>query len=101
MLSEINYRRLMIGTFEVTNEERLLHELGEEYHRRTEAFDQMVCYSRNERGIALPVSHDERRACNLNADRIETELLKRARDEGLPIGRSALRRAIQKAAPSH
>jgi hypothetical protein len=100
MLSESEYRQRMLGTFVVTKEERLLHELGVEYHRRTEAFDQMACAYRNERGIAIPVSREERRACNLNADRIESELLDRAREEGLTISRHELRRAIQDAAPA-
>jgi hypothetical protein len=99
MLSEIDYRWLMVGTFEITKEDRLLYDLGVEYHRRTEAFDQMVCAHRNERGIAIPVYREERRACNLNAARIESELLDRARDDGLAISRHDLRRAIQKAAP--
>lgn len=93
------WRAEMMGSFEESVEERYIRKLGEEYHRRTEAFDQTVCEFRNERGIAIPIDRHERRACNANADRIESELLGRARDEGISISRAELRRAIQDAAP--
>jgi hypothetical protein len=98
-MNEALWRAELINSFNVSTEERRLRELGEEYHRRTEAFDLMTCAHRNERGIAVPISREERRACNLNAYEVETDLLARARDEGIAVGRHGLRRAIQDAAP--
>ena len=51
-----------------------LRKLVEEYHQRTEAFDQLHCKARNARGIAIPGNSEEWRLCNENARMVNKEL---------------------------
>jgi hypothetical protein len=88
-----------LGAFLPSQKDRYLHDFATEYHRVTEAFDREVCRCRNERGIAIPADRDERRACSQNAADIEREIMDRIHQQGLPITRAELRRAIQDAAP--
>ena len=55
-------------------QEKQLRELAREYHERTERFDQIHCKGRDKRGIAIPVTFDERSACTKNAMRVRGEL---------------------------
>lgn len=58
-------------------------ELWAQYDRNTEAFDQAICQFKNERGVAMPVHEDERRACNANARRCRDEMLRDAVRRGV------------------
>jgi hypothetical protein len=79
--------------------ERLLHQLGQEYHATCEAYDQTVCRHRTRRGTAMPGNSDERRAITANAHRVRRQLLDRIAREGHDISWQELDRAIQDAAP--
>lgn len=65
-----------------TREESVLRHMAREYHERTEAFDQLHCRARDERGIAIPVG-EERAACERNARMVKTELMRRCYDQGI------------------
>lgn len=52
--------------------------LAREYHERTEAFDQLHCHARNEKGFAVPRG-EEWVICNRNARVVWAELAEKAR----------------------
>ncbi len=78
--------------FTETKEEAALRHLAREYHERTEAFDQLHCLARNERGIAIPVG-GERVVCTCHALEVRAELANRAL--ALGFGTLAFTMAIQ------
>ena len=51
-----------------------MRQLAEHYVDETEAYDSLVCTGRSERGVAIPVSYDERRSCRIYADTLKQEL---------------------------
>lgn len=57
-----------------TPHDEKLRKLAEEYHELTEAFDQLHCQHKNERGIAIPETPKERMACEQHARRVWRKL---------------------------
>lgn len=62
---------------------------AEEYERRCESFDRLVCSSVNERGIAMPTNCHERGLINSNAKKVMAEILHK-----YPITFSEFREAL-------
>lgn len=54
-----------------------LRDFALEYHRKTEDFDRRRCRCRNKRGIALPLSVEERADCNSNALKVRRDLIRK------------------------
>lgn len=86
------FSALLYEYFTPTEKDSRLYELAKQYHAETEAYDQFVCTSRNERGIAIPVNSYELRLINRNALKIRERLLKDNPD----IARTELNRAIRR-----
>jgi hypothetical protein len=59
-----------------TKEEIRLRELAEEYHRRTEAYDRLVCSGPIHNGAIMPASGVESAAISRNAQAVRDDLFK-------------------------
>lgn len=80
----------MLGSFELTPHDKLLHELAVEYHQRTEAYDRTVCSGPIGRDGIMPATARETALVNRNALHVLKELTQRAGGD-----REGLRRAIR------
>lgn len=83
----------MMGTFEESEEERLLRKLATEYHRRCESYDRTVCSGMRD-GIAMPTNGRELGEINRHAHKVWSELSLIADANGL--SKERLLRAIQR-----
>ncbi len=61
------FRREYLGEFEPSDREKILYQFALDYENLCESFDQLVCQYKNKRGIAMPVTSDERESVNKNA----------------------------------
>lgn len=73
----------LFGTFEIAPDFRQAVDLWLDYYTSTESFDRAVCYARNERGIAIPITGDEIRACTRHARRVMERVTRRANELGI------------------
>jgi hypothetical protein len=72
-----------------------LTEYGLHYHRRCETYDQDICNAVNERGIAIPITHDEQRSVNHNARMVMNELAEELVIAGLATQSNKLTRMYE------
>jgi hypothetical protein len=73
-----------LGTFELTEQDKYLHSLAEEYHTRCEDYDRTVCTGQVGRDGILPATNWEVRQINLNALAVLKEIQGRAyRERGI------------------
>lgn len=79
--------------WEEDEREKLLRQLAEEYHKRTEAFDQRVC-SGKRNGVTIPANGRERAEISRNARQVRDELLMQG--QGYRITLIELTKAIQR-----
>ena len=90
------FRKQYMNEFTETERDRMLRELGEEYHRRCDAFDVRVCTGRTERGISVPIDATERFLMNQNVGRVLRDVKEKAAQCG--FSNHELYQAIQRAA---
>lgn len=70
---------------EVSAEEKAAYKLAEEYHRRTEAYDRLVCSGPIGRdGGIMPANGYQRHLVNANARLVLAELVAEAARQGIP-----------------
>lgn len=91
----LSFQRELLGTWTQIPAEQRLHDLAREYHERTEHFDRTHCQFKNERGIAIPITTEERGNCNTHATWLKTELEKEAAHLG--FSKEQWRKAIANA----
>lgn len=77
-LTAEQYRALFYGEFSIEAKERELMDLAEEYDRRTELYDRMVCTGPIGLDGIMPATHAERAAINRHARQVRRELVDRA-----------------------
>lgn len=61
---------MYLCTFEWSDEDFAAQRLAERYETECESFDMTVCRNRNDRGVAIPVTHGELAAVNRNAIKV-------------------------------
>lgn len=61
---------MYLCAFEPSHEGIAAKKLADRYESECESFDMIVCKHRNDRGVAIPVTHDELAAVNKNAIRV-------------------------------
>jgi len=91
---ERDFRKEYVGVWKPTPKDRYLHDLAEEYHRRTEEYDKMVCTGPMGRHGVLPANGIERGKIERNALELLRELQYRAVRQCGATGRE-VREAIQ------
>ena len=84
--------QFLYGEFSYDEKDQGLHELAQQYLEETEAYDQLICSVKNDRGVAIPVDNHEFRLINKNALKVRNRLLK----DNPSIHPSELHRVINK-----
>lgn len=65
---------MYLCTFKRSDEEIAAQRLAERYETECESFDKIICRHRNDRGVAIPVTHGELVAVNKNAIKVWREI---------------------------
>lgn len=78
----MTFQQEYLCTFWDSVGEFTLKELARLYHQRTDEWDELICTGRNERGVAIPVTADQRRLVDQNAKRVYSELKQKAQALG-------------------
>ena len=74
----MNFENMYLGRFEVDDEQKLLYDLAEEYHTRTEAYDRSICTGPiGHGGGILPDNREEYIRINRNALEVKKDILQR------------------------
>jgi len=101
-LTHEQHRALFQGEFSIEARDRVLVELADEFHLRTEAFDRTICTGPMTRDGVMPANHREGAVINANAQRIRRELVARAIQAGFTEAqfKEAMMHSIRRAAPA-
>lgn len=102
VLTHEQHRALFQGEFSIEARDRVLVELADEFHRRTEAFDRTVCTGPMTQNGVMPANHREGAVINANAQRIRRELVDRAVQAGFTEAqfKEAMMHSIRRGAPA-
>ena len=74
---------MYLCTFEWSDEDFAAQRLAERYETECESFDRIVCRHRNDRGVAIPVTHVELAAVNKNALKLWREIKQECEINGI------------------
>lgn len=91
----MDFGKQFMGTFEISEKDRFLYDLAQQYHERCEAYDQTVCTGRRD-GIAIPRDSEQLGLINRHALQVRRELLQQVLAKGLT--KNDFIRAIQRKA---
>lgn len=93
---------LFYGKFSIEGRDRVLVQLADEYHQRTEAFDRTVCTGPMGHDGIMPANHRQLALINANAQRIRRELVDRAVQAGFTEAqfKEAMMHSIRRGAPA-
>ncbi len=78
----------------LTEQDRKVRELAEQYHRDTEGYDRAVCTGPIKEGVIWPATIEQMRLINRNALQRWKEVMKLAEQHG--ISRRIMQRAISR-----
>lgn len=96
------HRALFQGEFSIEARDRVLVQLADEYHQRTEAFDRTVCTGPMGHEGIMPANPRQLALINANAQRIRRELVDRAVQAGFTEAqfKVAMMHSIRRSAPT-
>lgn len=93
-MNNIEFTKEYLGEFSITKKDIYLYNLAEEYHKRTEEYDRLICSGPIRNGSVIPATSDEYRLINKNALRVLMELELRAYNDYC-ISTQELKKAIR------